>query len=244
MKYHLKTKIKVILQASMAIVILVSCDQPQISRPMSQTNYQEFSNTSSDISSTNGTTEGNFDTTEETQDLGIGYSSCNLNYKRSSYINQSDPIVDISLCQNSNSETEIKVKFGDQDYSSGTCFVPMHKQANDESFYLGQAQCTTHGLELKNGSLNKSRQGYTDKAINTVMILKRDSVEPFFQCMDAIPIYLNSNQQCQGIVSTNCYQNPGVSFQTCSSCLQSANNFKTQKCNEFKYGHSYLEWAF
>ena len=227
-----------------ALFILTSCDQPQLNR--SRGYLDPFTAQGVDASrvDTNG-----FD---ESEDLGEGYSNCNFGIQRSTL----NRIRDISVCANSNNSPngqnfEIKTRFSDQDYIHGTCFVPNYKEANGNSTYVGIAQCTYHASgDTLTGTLVKNRPGYTDKPINSLMIMKKDSLDAYFDCMDAVAEFIQtqsvvSNGQkfsCSFVKTSNCSAYPSPQYQVCNLCMSGAVSEMNNKCSAFQNNHEYINW--
>lgn len=229
----------------LSLLILAGCDQPQLHRTRGAS---EFSATG--VEATIGASFSD----EGDVPLGAGYESCNFQTTRSTL----SSIKDISICKNSSqnnysSQVEVKVKFGDQDYVDGTCFIPTTKYSNGSSAYVGIAQCTYHADDdVLTGEMIKNRPGFESSAINAVMIMKKASINAYFDCMDEVPrflatqsvTYLGSPYTCSYIQSTNCsmYASNQAQYDVCNICLSAANNSKNQKCSNFQVQHQYIDW--
>lgn len=228
------------------IFILSACDQPALNR----TNAYIDPYKASGLVTNNST-----DNFEETSNLGPGYENCNLNNTANSKFGG---ISNFSICKSTNqpSSTEVnfKVKFGDQDYVHGTCFIPLHKTANNQTTYVGIAQCTYHAAnDVLAGSLIKNRPGYTNYNINSVMVIKKNDLDAYFQCMDASATYMatqsvNINGQtipCTIAYNQNNICNAGqVNYMACSTCTANANNTMNNLCNTFMQAKDYHIWNF
>ncbi len=230
----------------MALFLICACDQPATNR-RSLSNYTPFesalnSNNSNNTNNNNSENITSEDATEnsftQTNNYGAGFESCNLNiYKDNAVIGQ------VSVCKNSNQETSVKTKYSKQDYAERTCLIPSHKLSNGSSFYLGVPQCMFHGSgQILNGQLVKNRSGFTQYAINNIMVMKQTSLNAYFACMDAVVNHIAA--YCPTVTDTSCNMynvNPQMKAY-CQQCITNAYNSMTNLCNQFKSGHSYLSF--
>jgi hypothetical protein len=238
-------KFKLTALLLMITAFTTGCDQPQLNR--SRGYLDEFS--SNGVSQT--TTGEEFE--QSSPDLGPGYDNCNLEAHK-----QSAPLIfkDISICINVHDDNEFKVKFGNQDYVHGTCFIPMYKQAYGNSTYVGIAQCTYHAEDdILTGTFVRNRPGFQNAPINSIMVVKKQTITPFFDCMDAIAKFWATESvdisyqsySCAAAQSVNCTNNipPGSSVspaQVCQICTAAAAQYETNMCNSFVNNSEYLEW--
>jgi hypothetical protein len=136
----------------------------------------------------------------------------------------------VDVCQDSGNEVRFKLGFSTTDQSDGTCIVPMYKDANNLSTYLGNAQCTKHNQgQTLEGTVSKNRNGYAGYQINSVMVLKYSATNAFFQCMNAY-----------GQAYTSCMAGYGNNQFYKSYCESQGTTYMNNLCNSFKtnYPHS------
>ncbi len=203
---------------------LASCDAPSGGRARSRT-LANMSASSAPASGNNFSSSGTGTTTDTTSgssgssNLGAGYESCNL----SSF--KTVAAFSLAICQSTQDETKIKVKFANTDLTNATCFVPTYKSTDGSSIYVGQAQCSTHSAnQVLDGTLVKNRPGYSQAIINGVMIMKQARLNDYFACMDAIPNF----------IANNCPANP-------SMCSSAAASFRDSVCSYFVSQGNYLD---
>jgi hypothetical protein len=231
------------------LFVLTACDQPATNR-RSLSNYTPFessavSGTGTATGTSTGTGGSTVDAESATEDsfaqtnnYGAGFESCNLNvYKDNAVIGQ------VSVCKNSNQETSVKVKYSRQDYAERNCLIPSHKLSNGSSFYLGVPQCMFHATgQILNGQLVKNRSGFTQYAINNIMVMKQTSLNAYFGCMDAVVNHIAA--YCPTVTDTSCNlynANPQMKAY-CQQCITNAYNSMNNLCNQFKANHSYLSF--
>jgi hypothetical protein len=205
--------------------LLVGCDAPSGGRARSRA----LANTAANSMQSSGTnfTPGNGSTTTTTtssqgsspSNLGAGYESCDLSQVKST------AAFSLGICQNTNDETKIKVKFVNADSTNMTCFVPTYKSQDGASIYLGQAQCTFHTAgQVMDGTFVKNRPGYSQAIINGVMIMKQPRLLDYYACMDAIPYFIQNN----------CPQQPNY-------CMNAATSYRNSICGAFVQQGNYLD---
>ncbi len=228
---------KTLVTSLLFLTILTSCDAPQRTRSLGTTygsglsyNGTEGSTTSGNLggttsgtstsgSSTSGTTNGNGSTT-----LPSDFSACNTGTPF-----YSAGIGYTSLCQSTATDTSIRVMFTTTDQDSGTCLIPTYKDSAGNSMYLGQAQCTLHNAnQVIYGSLPKTRSGFSSYPLNGAMIMKRTAINAYFTCMDAYVNFVDPVYCPYGA-------------KTSPTCDQTARNYMTNLCNQFKSQNSYMD---
>lgn len=136
----------------------------------------------------------------------------------------------VDVCQDANNELSFRLSFNTADQADGTCIVPMFRDPNGLSTYLGNAQCTKHNQgQTVMGSVQKSRVGYTGLQINSVMVLKYSGTTAFFQCMNAYGTALSA---CMGRYGNNQFYK--------SYCETESTKYMENLCTSFKstYPHS------
>jgi hypothetical protein len=205
--------------------VLVGCDAPSGGRARSralantaansiQSSGANFTPSTTSTTSTTTTTQGTGST-----NLGSGYESCDLSQVKST------AAFSLGICQNTNDETKIKVKFVNADSTNMTCFVPTYKSQDGSSIYLGQAQCTFHTAgQSMDGTFVKNRPGYSQAIINGVMIMKQARLLDYYGCMDAIPYFIQKN----------CPQQPNY-------CMAAATAYRNAVCGVFVQQGNYLD---
>jgi hypothetical protein len=222
-------------------LILTACDQPQTVRYGGLGGYKQNPVGTNDAGNNTGiggdledgfTSTGNtsFDTTTENE-LGPGFEFCNLQSPH--YIVDTG---NFSLCQSEASETQFVLKVNASDYSQGTCIIPMNTNPQGVSVYLGPAQCSYHSKnQILRGTLYKTRAGYETRAINSVMVMKRTTLNSFLNCMEAVTNFTYKN-------CPNCPNN--CSSQSWYQCLNSAQAQMSQMCNYFESQGNYIQISF
>lgn len=134
----------------------------------------------------------------------------------------------VSLCKSTITESDIRFATTVSNTSNRYCIIPTYKDAQGNSTYLGNPQCTyVNANQVYNTSLQKNRAGFTNLPINGMMVMFESMLVEYFGCMDAYTRYIQ--QYCP----TN--QSP--------LCLQYAANYRAQTCNQFKtkYANYYLD---
>ena len=218
-------------------LVLSACDAPQTVRYNGLGGYQQpvVDTNTSGIPTGNdeaalGDTGNNFNTTTE-NDLGPGFQYCNLQSPH--YILDTG---NFSLCQSEASESQFILKVNANDFSQGTCLIPMNTNAQGVSVYLGPAQCSYHSKDqVLRGTLYKTRVGYETRAINSVMVMKKPTRIPFFNCMDAVTNFTHKN--CPSCPSS-------CSSQSWYQCLNAAQADMSRLCNYFESQGNYLQINF
>lgn len=128
---------------------------------------------------------------------GSGYESCNFN--NAVVFNASSDIGPIRICRNMNDETRIRVKFDQIHSSEQVCFIPTYKDDSGKSTYLGPASCTyNEANQIKEILLYKTRPSFfitptsyinfQTMPLRGVMVMMKERVPAFFNCMDAATI--------------------------------------------------------
>jgi hypothetical protein len=221
---------KTLILAMTCFVLASSCDGPQRTRltnTVSTGNGVTQPNGSNDFNpwgTTSGTTTGS--TTGTSGSSGstrpAGFENCDITPTHYAAV-----IGYTGICQSTLDETSIAVNSTVTD-TNRTCLIPTYKDNTGSSTYLGQPQCfAPEQNKMIMGKLYKTRSGFTQLAINGLMVLKEASLTAYFTCMDAHVSYRSS--QCPHGAQTNSY------------CAQLARNDMTVKCNDFKATHPYLD---
>ncbi|MFZ4713598.1 MAG: hypothetical protein ACOYL6_07800 [Bacteriovoracaceae bacterium] len=213
--------LKVLMSLVTMGFILAGCDAPSGGRARSRSLANTVGNSisSSGTNFTNGSPTTGSTTTTTTNTLGAGYENCDLS------ITKSTAAFSLGICQNTNDESKIKVKFVNTDTSVMTCFVPTYKSTDGSSIYLGQAQCTFHTAgQVMDGTFVKNRSGYSQAIINGVMIMKQPRLLDYYGCMDAIPNF----------IANNCPSQPNY-------CMTAAVSFRDAVCGSFVSAGNYLD---
>lgn len=232
-------------------MLLAACDQPARTRNgiynTSGANNLDSGNGSNTTGGTSGGTEpwNGGSTTGSTSGggaLGTGFENCNITPTGSSPYAAS--IGYTAVCQSTVDETTVKVRSTIGDTSARNCLVPTYKDTAGSSTYIGQPQCyypqenvTTQGKLYKNrtGVFGGSGVPYSQLPLNGLMIMKENSLNSFFNCMNAIPNF--RDQRCPYGASTAPYYLNGQPI----NCTQLAQSYMTQLCNDFKATNPYLD---
>lgn len=206
------------------MVLLAGCDTPTRSRfPTSSSSSLGTPTTGSGFtSSTSGSASGGTTTGGATSDPGFEY--CNLTNRSATA-----DLGSVGICKSSLDETQIRFVSNMTNTTSRTCLIPTYKDQYGSSTYLGDPQCTyTQSEQVYTGRLYKNRSGFTNYAINGVMVMREGLLPEYFQCMDAYQQYIN-------------YYCPAN--QTYAPCVQGATNYRNSICNNFKqkYPNNYLD---
>lgn len=223
------------------LVAISACDAPVRSRPatvlqngsqspISSGNSTNFGSTGGGDSWTGGTTGTSNGSTRPP-----GFESCDPTPRY-----YAAGIGTIGVCQSSSDETSIMVKSTVADVSEATCLIPMYKDGSGNSTYLStEPQCFRQeaGKEVY-GKLYKTRNGYTNQPLNGLMVMKQSALVAFYNCMNAISRY--SDPSCPYGAQTPTYQQRVPPYQIVN-CLQRAQSFMSQQCNDFKVMYSYLD---
>jgi hypothetical protein len=204
------------------LVVIAGCDTPTRSR---------FPSTASSNSLGTPTAPGTFTPTPTTGTptpapvtSTTGFENCNLSKTQSSA-----DLGGIGICKSSIDETQIRFVSSLSNTTSRTCIIPTYKDQYGNSTYLGDPQCTyTEAEKVYTGRLYKNRSGVSQFALNGVMIMREGLLVEYFACMDSYMKY----------VQYYCPANP-----TYPPCLQGANNYRAQICNQFKakYPNNYID---
>ncbi len=231
----------------LTIFLLAACDAPQRTRaPMNFISSDNVSNPGPGFSGTTsgsqsggstGTTTGGGTTTTDP-----GFQHCDLSDKYHTI-----DIGHFGLCQSTLDESIFRFRTSMASSTVRICLIPTYKDANGSSTYLGQPQCAyTVANKVIQGQLYKNRNGFSDKLINGVIVMKEPLLNSYFGCMNAF-INWPANACPQGVnTSYNC----SVWLRSCpygasanASCAQVANAYMAQVCNSFKttYGNSYVD---
>lgn len=215
---------KLILSLSL-LALASSCDSPQRNRltnnlstgnGMTQPNG---TNTNPWSTTTGGTTTGGTGTTTTKPP---GFENCDITPTHYAAV-----IGYTGICQSTLDETSVAVKSTVTD-TNRTCLIPTYKDAAGSSTYLGQPQCFAPQQNVVTmGSVYKTRTGFTQLAINGLMVMKEASLTAYFTCMDAYVSFKTT--QCPYGPQTNTY------------CADLARQYMTVKCNDFKAAHPYLD---
>ncbi len=207
------------------LYMVSACDSPRKTRdPYSSVNGSTITTSgttdnTTDDSTSDSATDDTTDSTDDSTTTTTGFENCNLNYQ---YFNQY--IGNFAICQNSLDDTKFKIKISQNDYTEGTCFVPIRRNTNGTSFKLGIAECVNNeaGKEYT-ATLSKENQNYK---INGVMVLKARALSPYMMCMNAIVDYNNymaNPYYGSNNIDSGCYQSSYGNSNTYAQCV----------CNKF-----------
>jgi hypothetical protein len=238
-----------IIFLTLSVFLLASCDQPQRNRlsntiipgaanpvSTSQPWGNPFNNTTGGMTgaTTAGATGG---TTGSTRPPG--FENCDLSQKYyASTINY------MGICQSTLDETSVAISSSVSD-AIRTCLIPTYKDNAGSSTYLGQPQCYAPvANQVMMGKLYRTRNGFSNLAINGVMVMKEGSLTAYFTCMDAYVSFPRSMCPNGPQTSQSCYQlyvTCPNGAQTSPNCDQIARSAMNTKCNDFKAIHSYID---
>jgi hypothetical protein len=217
---------KTLMLSLVSLLLASSCDNPQRNRLATNLNTGNNlgtgttagSNPWGNTGTTTGSTTGGTSTTTkppgfENCDISAKYFAAGINY--------------MGICQSTMDETSVAINSTVSD-TLRTCLIPTYKDTSGSSTYLGQPQCyLPQAGAVTTGSIYKTRTGYTTNPINGVMVMKERSLTAYFTCMDAYTSYK----------STACPYGPTTN----ASCDAYARQLMTQKCNDFKAAHAYID---
>lgn len=219
---------KTLILSMSLLVLAASCDSPQrnrltnnlstgngVTQPTGGNNLNPWGTTTGTTSSS--TTGGSSGSNKPP-----GFENCDITPTHYAAV-----IGYTGICQSTLDETSIAVNSTVTD-TNRTCLIPTYKDGAGSSTYLGQPQCfAPEQNKVMMGKLYKTRSGFTQLAINGLMVMKEASLTAYFTCMDAYVSYRSN--QCPYGAQTNSY------------CAQLARNDMTVKCNDFKAAHPYLD---
>lgn len=228
--------------------LIVGCDAPQRTRILSSnsstytdpsTGNGSLGNTSN---STSGSNSGNSGSSNAVTSVP-GFENCNIgdNY-------HNIDVGHFGLCQSTQDETLFKFRTSLGSSSSRICLIPTFKDATGSSTYLGSPQCTyTTANTIVTGKLYKDRSGYSNYALNGVIVMRETLTPSYFNCMNA---YLNwpanacqisSNYQYCQYWRNQCPYGGGTTSGT--PCSNAATSYMNSVCTSFKntYANSYTD---
>jgi hypothetical protein len=244
----MKMKYNFILSSALSVLTLIlsGCDTPTRTRlDTSSSNNVDFTSTNpggtgsttpapegTGNGSSGGTSGG---TTGGTSGMPAGFQNC------SGTPNIIRPeIGNLSACQSSQNELSFRLSFTTTDQSDGTCLIPMTRDNNGKSTYIGRAQCTRHNAgQVIMGLVAKDRNGYSNYSLNSVMFMKMSGLNPFFDCMDEFNRFAQacySSRYCN-----NSYFNAFFDEPLRNCCEYYAGESMAMKCNQFKNSVPYFE---
>lgn len=231
------------------ITLLSGCDAPQRGRlPMKTDTLKDAvdAGTSNAISYNPGSLGSNTSTTKAETSTGTAdtnFPSCDLSSKYHT--------IDIGyfgLCQSTLNETLFKVKFSMATTSTRNCLIPLYKDANGSSTYIGQPQCTmvNESDAIIQGSLYKNRSGLESHPLNGIIVMKEQLLPEYFACMHAYINWLPQACPNGAYSSQYCtYWMPRCPYGAKSNyaCDQAAKGYMADMCNGFKskYSNSYID---
>lgn len=207
-----------VLAGVLLFTVFAACDTPQRTRDPFGTATTPLDNGPSQVFDQDDDNGGD----PQTSDDGInedpsdpnsdpGFETCDLNFRFFA-----SNIGYVGICQSEQSENNFKVKMSmaAANPANGTCFVPIHIQANNTSFKLGIAECVKQDAnQVYDMTLTKDRP----EEINGVMIVKAYAINAYMQCMSAKVDFMNAY--------------PGCQFDP--SCVQAAENYANSVCTQF-----------
>jgi hypothetical protein len=239
------------------LLLASACDAPQ--RTRAPVNYitgnnlgdNTFSNSGSgttnssgNMGSGQGTNSGQSTgtSTGSGQQSSPGFENCDLSDKYHTI-----DIGHFGICQSTQDETIFKFRTSLTSNSVKICLIPTYKDGNGASTYIGNPQCTfTTSNQVIQGRLYKDRPGFSNYALNGVIVLKEPLIPEYINCMhgyvnwptNICPQGPNSSQYCAYWVPRCPYgarSNPG--------CDNEGRNYMGTICNNFKskYTNSYLD---
>jgi hypothetical protein len=217
---------------------LTSCDAPVRGRAVRTINGSGLEATSGNFSTPDsGSTGGTTGQTGSNPPGTPGFDSCNLSQQY-----HASALGHIGLCQNSQTETLFRFKPSMSDSSSRTCLIPTYKDVNGSSTYIGQPQCSfTESNVVLQGYLYKNREGFTDRPLNSVMIMKEGILQGYFNCMHGFVNWLQIACPNGPSTSSYCYNMIAMcpnGANTNGNCNVEAQRFRTDTCNRFKTTHA------
>lgn len=219
---------KTLLLSLVTLLLATGCDNPTRNRLTNGLASGNNLNTGNNGSSSNpwGTGNTTAGTSTGSPSTGttrpVGFESCDIsaNYYAAE-INY------MGICQSTVDETSIAIN-STVASTSRTCIIPTYKDSTGSSTYIGQPQCfLPQANVVTQGTLYKTRTGFTGNPINGVMVMKERSLTAYFTCMDAYT----------GYRSAACPYGP----QTNANCDAYARQIMTQKCNDFKATNPYID---
>lgn len=217
---------KTLMLSLVTLLLATSCDNPSRNRLATSLNTGNNLDTGTTAGSNpwgnTGTTTGTTTGGTATPTRPPGFENCDISAKYyAAGINY------MGICQSATDETAVAINSTVTD-SLRNCLIPTYKDSTGSSTYLGQPQCyLPQAGVVSTGNVYKTRVGYTGSPINGVMVMKEASLTAYFTCMDAYTSYK----------STACPYGP----QTSPSCDAYARQLMTQKCNDFKAAHAYID---
>ncbi len=232
------------------LILATACDSPQRNRLPSTLNQSDgFRSSTGNLNSTSWTT-GTGSMTNPLDDSAsgsttgnparpAGFENCDITPKYHAMT-----INHIGICQSTLDETSLAVSSTVTD-TTRTCLIPTYKDQMGNSTYLGQPQCfIPEQGKVSQGSVYKTRQGFTQNPINGVMVMKESSLGAYFTCMNAVALFPKSicpqgptsSKYCEDIYN----QCPNGSRSN-DLCAKTANADMVAKCDNFKSTNAYLD---
>ncbi|MBD64452.1 MAG: hypothetical protein CME62_04555 [Halobacteriovoraceae bacterium] len=209
---------------------LWACDAPQRTRfqtnpgvgeDLSDSFFNSSGEPGSGISDEEDSDEDDGTDDDDTAATTPGFENCSLVYQ---YYGGSQ-IGHFGLCQSTLNESTFKLKMANTDKTVGTCFVPIHRLANGNSFKLGIAECVhNESGKVYDMILTKDRP----EEINGVMVIKYDKaptsypLTSYMNCMNAKNNYILANPNCINS----------------AQCLMDAERHAQYLCTQFKNQYS------
>ena len=206
------------------LVIVAGCDTPTRSRfPSTSIGNQQIADPF-----TSGPGMGAVSPTTPTTPTtpSPGFENCNLSKSRSTA-----DLGSVGICRSSQNETQVRFVTSSSNTSSRTCLIPLHRDSQNRSVYLGDPQCTyTEAEKVYTGQLYK-HSSKSSLMMNGVAIMLDHVLTDYFACKDAYVKYIQ--YYCPG--------NP-----TYAPCVQGANNYSNSMCGLLvtKYPNNFLEVIF
>jgi hypothetical protein len=238
---------KILSGTLLLLILATSCDSPQRNRlattvnngnGLSQPNGATATNPWGTAGTTGGSSGGTSGSGSGTSTRPPGFDNCDITAKYyAAGINY------MGICQSTLDETSVAVNSTVSD-SARTCLIPTYKDQSGSSTYLGNPQCFAPAPGVVMGQLAKTRSGFTDKALNGVMVIKEASITAYYRCMNfyidfpasECPNGRNTNQYCAQLYQ-QCYNGANTN----SYCAQKANSDMAIECNNFKSNHAYID---
>lgn len=206
------------------LVIVAGCDTPTRSRFPGTSSSSQIADP---FTSTPGTGSVTPTTpTTPTTPVTPGFENCNLTKSRSTA-----DLGAIGVCRSSLNELQVRFVSSASNTSRRTCLIPLSRDAQNRSVYLGDPQCTyTEAEKVYTGQLYK-HSAKSNLTMNGVAIMLDNVLVDYFACKDAYVKY----------ISYYCPGNPNY-----APCVQAANNYSNQMCGLLvtKYPNNFLEVIF
>lgn len=224
------------------LLLAVGCDAPTTSRKVNPaTGANGFSQ---DPGTTGATSGGNPTTSGSTSGgnpsgLGVGFENCTIN-PQYSY----DGLNYVGACLSTVTNTLIKFKLSNTDFTNKTCLIPMHEYMQNgqpSQRYIGNPVCDFHEANVIYQHTFTKYANEQNSTIDGIMVMKLQITTPFYNCMDAASNYVSSycpyyngpDYVCMSAPQNlYCYSGPN------NYCLANAQSSMAALCNAFQSNYS------